>query len=89
VLRAVALSPKQLKHNRRIAREGGYARVAAAGRQESTAPMRAAFLRRFELAADPDGTLPPTERRWRAEMLLKKHMACLARKSAARRSGRA
>ena len=79
------VTPAQHRHLRAIAREGGHARVAAAGRTGSTAPLRAGFLRKFELEADPDDTLDPAERRWRAEQLLKQHMARLARKSATAR----
>ena len=41
----------------------------------------AGLLAKFELEADPDGTLDPIDRRRRAEQLRKAHMARLALKS--------
>jgi hypothetical protein len=47
-------------------------------RQETTAKARAAFLAKFERDADPEGVLPPEERRRRAESLRRAHFARLA-----------
>jgi hypothetical protein len=47
-----------------------------------TAPAREAFLSRFERQVDPDGVLPPEERRRRAEHAKKAHFSRLALKSA-------
>lgn len=55
--------------------------------REHTKPARAAFLQRFEDQVDPDGKLPPDERRRRAQHALKSHMTSLAIKSARARSG--
>ncbi len=51
-------------------------------RTAATAPARRAFDQRFELQVDPDGTLPPAERAFRAEHARKAHFARLALKSA-------
>jgi len=53
-----------------------------------TAPARAAFLDRFERAVDPEGALPPRERRRRAEHARKAYFARLALKSAQARRRR-
>jgi hypothetical protein len=56
---------------------------------EITAKARATFLAKFEHQADPAGTLPPEERRRRAEHLRSAHFARLALASAkARRTRR-
>jgi hypothetical protein len=53
---------------------------------ETSAAGRAAFLKSFELKADPEGRLPEAERLRRADHLLKAHMAAMAlRASKARR----
>lgn len=54
-------------------------------RSARTAPARQAALERFERQVDPDGTLPPAERRARAVHARKAHMARLAMASAAAR----
>jgi hypothetical protein len=70
------------------------ARIAALERwsredpREGTKPARRGFLRRFEIAADPDGVLPPAERQRRAEAALRAHMLRLAAKSAKARAKR-
>lgn len=46
-----------------------------------TANARAAFLTRFEARADPDGVLPPEERRRRAEHLRRAYFARLSLKA--------
>lgn len=57
---------------------------------EHTAPARAAFLERFELEVDPDGTLSPEERTRRAQLARKAYFTRLALQSAkARRRGAA
>ena len=50
--------------------------------RELTAPAREAFLSKFEREVDPDGLLPPEERRRRAEHARKAHMARISRLSA-------
>jgi hypothetical protein len=47
-----------------------------------TAPARKAFLERFEREVDPDGALPPDERKRRAEHARKSYFLRLAAKSA-------
>lgn len=54
--------------------------------REATARARAALLSRFENEADPDGVLPPEERRRRAEQLWRAHMGRMALASARARS---
>jgi hypothetical protein len=73
--------------NKRIAAEVSWARTR--DRAARTRPAREAFLKRFENEIDPDGSLPPEERRQRAEHAKRAHMLQLARRSAAaRRLGR-
>ncbi len=50
--------------------------------RELTAPAREAFLAKFEREVDPDGQLPPEERRRRAEHARRAHMARISRLSA-------
>lgn len=45
-----------------------------ADRSEATAPARAGLRARFEREADPEGTLSPSEREYRADQLLQAHM---------------
>ncbi|MDP8925157.1 MAG: hypothetical protein M3O34_20120 [Chloroflexota bacterium] len=71
-------------------RIGAYALHARRDPRETTAPARAAFLKRFEREVDPEGALPEVERLRRAECARKAHMARLALASArARAKGRA
>jgi hypothetical protein len=53
-----------------------------ADRSGRTRPAREAFLRRFEREVDPDGLLPPVERRRRAQHALRAYMLRLAKRSA-------
>ena len=48
----------------------------------NTKPARLAFMARFEVEVDPDGTLPPEERSRRAHLARKAHFAGPALKSA-------
>jgi hypothetical protein len=59
-----------------------WANTSKADALKRTEPGRRAFLERFEREVDPDGTLPPDERRRRAEHARKAYMASLALKSA-------
>jgi hypothetical protein len=72
--------------NARIAAEASWARTP--DRSARTRPARDAFLRRFEKEVDPDGTLPPEERRQRAEHAKRAYMLQLAKRSAAARKAR-
>ena len=66
--------------SRRIAAEISWARTH--DRAARTRPAREAFLKRFEKKVDPDGTLPPEERRQRAEHAKRAYMLQLAKRSA-------
>jgi hypothetical protein len=72
--------------NRRIAAEVSWARTR--DRTARTRPARETFLKRFEKEVDPDGTLPPEERRQRAEHAKRSYMLQLAKRSAAVRKAR-
>jgi len=52
----------------------------------NTKPATQAFLAKFEKEVDPDGKLPPEERRRRAEHARRAYMARLALKSAQARA---
>jgi hypothetical protein len=72
--------------NRRIAAEISWARTD--DRIARTRPARETFLKRFEKEVDPDGTLPPKERRQRAEHAKRAYMLQLAKRSAIARKAR-
>lgn len=72
--------------NKRIAAEVSWARTA--NRDARTKAGRQSFLSRFEREVDPDGILPPEERRQRAQHALRAHMLRLAKLSAAARRNR-
>lgn len=72
--------------NKRIAAEVSWARTH--DRAARTRPARQAFLNRFEKQVDPDNTLPPEERRQRAEHAKRAYMLQLAKRSAAARKAR-
>jgi len=80
------MSPAERSLRARIAAHAMHARNDPV---EITAKARAAFLAKFERQADPEGVLPPEERRRRAEHLRSAHFARLALASAkARRTRR-
>lgn len=81
------MSESERKLRASIASHESWARTA--DRSARTAPAREAFMKRFEDQVDPDGTLPPAERRQRAESARKAHYARLALKSAKARRARA
>lgn len=71
------------------ARAGAHASWAnTADRTARTDQARAAFLERFSLQVDPDGSLDPVERARRAEHARKAYFAGLALKSAVARRKR-
>jgi hypothetical protein len=72
--------------NGRIGAEVSWARTH--DRTARTRPARETFLKRFEKEVDPDGTLPPEERRERAEHAKRAYMLQLAKRSAAARKAR-
>jgi hypothetical protein len=65
--------------NRRIAAEIAWSRTV--DRAARTRPARQKFLQKFEREVDPDGALPPDERRRRAEHALRAYMLRLAKRS--------
>jgi hypothetical protein len=65
--------------NKRIAAEISWSRTV--DRSARTKLARQAFIRRFEDEVDPDNTLPPDERRQRAQHALRAHMLRLAKRS--------
>jgi hypothetical protein len=69
--------------NKRIAAEVSWSRTA--DRRARTQPARDRFLERFEREVDPDGALPPDQRRQRAEHAKKAYMLRLAKRSAVAR----
>jgi hypothetical protein len=73
------LSPEEAALRGRI---GAHVTHGRHDSKELTAPARSRFLKRFEVAADPEGLLPPDERRRRASHLLAAHMQKLALLSA-------
>lgn len=72
--------------NRRIAAEVSWSRTA--DRSARTQPGREAFLNRFEREVDPNGELPPDERRRRAEHAKRAYMLRLAKRAVAARRAR-
>jgi hypothetical protein len=72
--------------NKRIAAEVSWARTH--DRAARTRLARETFLKRFEKEVDPDGTLPPEERRQRAEHAKRAYMLKLAKRSASARESR-
>jgi hypothetical protein len=70
-----SISPAERSLRARLA---AHALHGKCDRQETTAKARAAFLAKFERDADPEGALPPEERRRRAESLRRAHFARLA-----------
>jgi len=81
-----SMSPEQRATRARIAARAMHARNDG---REVTAKARATFLARFELEADPDGSLPPAERARRAEQLRRAHFARLALASSRARRAKA
>lgn len=81
------MSRQYTRHGAQIAAHTRWAHTA--DRSAATAPARAAFIARFERLVDPEGVLPPAERRKRAESAKKAHMLRLAVASAAARRRKA
>ena len=79
------LTPEQRSLRARIA---AYALHASHDPRETTKPARDAFMARFERQVDPEGKLPETERRRRADAAKKAYFNALALKSARARGGR-
>ena len=84
VLVTLAVDPEEMARRGRIGAHVTHSRHDA---RELTSPARAAFLTTFEKQVDPDGVLPPDERRRRATHARKAHMARLARLSVLARKG--
>ena len=79
------LTPEQRSLRARMA---AYALHAKYDARVTTQPARDAFMARFERQVDPDGMLPETERRRRAEAAKKAYFTGLALKSARARGKR-
>jgi hypothetical protein len=77
--RVARFDPQDMALRGRI---GAFTTHARHDSREITAPAREAFLSKFEQEVDPDGSLPPEERRRRAEHAKRAHFARLARLSA-------
>jgi hypothetical protein len=58
-------------------------------RSARTRPAREKFLQRFEQEVDPDGKLPPDERRSRAEHAKRAYMLRLAKRAVSTRKAAA
>lgn len=71
-----------MAHTSTSARVGAHSLHASHDSREVTRKARKRFLETFELAVDPDGTLPAQERARRARHALKAHMNRLALRSA-------
>lgn len=71
--------------NRQIAAEISWSRTT--DRSARTRPAREAFLRRFEREVDPEGKLPPQERRRRADHARRAYMLRLAKRAITARKG--
>jgi hypothetical protein len=72
--------------NGRIGAEVSWSRTR--DRSARTRPARQKFLERFEREVDPDGKLPPDERRVLADHALRAYMLRLAQRAVASRTGR-
>jgi len=70
--------------NGRIGAEISWSRTH--DRSARTRPAREKFLKRFEDEVDPDGKLPPEERRVLADHALRAYMLRLAQRAVASRS---
>ena len=69
--------------NGRIGAEISWSRTR--DRSARTRPAREAFLKRFEREVDPEGKLPPDERRVLADHALRAYMLRLAQRAVASR----
>jgi hypothetical protein len=65
--------------NRRIAAEISWSRTY--DRSARTRPAREAFMRRLEREVDPDGKLPPDQRRRLADHAMRAYMLRLAKRA--------
>lgn len=79
--------PASNPSHRRLAAVIGASALHAQGKT-NTAPARDAFMAKFEVEVDPDGTLEPAERARRAEHARRLYFARLALKSAKARTER-
>lgn len=70
-------------------RIGAYTKWARTpDRSAATAPARSAFLRRFEVEVDPEGSLSEAERARRAHFAMRAYMADLSRRRTLARRAR-
>ena len=84
---ASSLTPTERSLRARLAAHSSWAQTADPSSR--TRAARDAFLDRFEREVDPDGQLPPEERRVRAEHARKAYFSQLALKSAQARRKKA
>ena len=84
VLVTLAFDPEEMARRGRI---GAHVTHSRHDSRELTRPAREAFLAKLELEVDPDGVLPPEERRRRAEHLRRAHLARASLAAARARSG--
>ena len=84
---ASSLTPTERSLRARLAAHSSWAQTADPSSR--TRAARDAFLDRFEREVDPDGQLPPEERRVRAEHARKAYFTRLALKSAQARRRKA
>lgn len=82
----MSLTPEQRALRARLAAHESWA--ATPDRSARTRAARDAFMARFEREVDPDGTMPPEQRRQAAESRRKAYYARLAFKSAQARAKR-
>ena len=85
IYRTLTYDPQEMARRGRI---GAYRLHSPHSPKETTKAAREAFMARFEREVDPDGTLSPEERAWRAEAARKAYFAQLAHKSAKARRRR-
>lgn len=82
----MSLTPEQRSMRARIA---AHARWAKEDPKPAAQRMRSGIIARFEREVDPEGQLPPAERRRRAEAARRAHMTRLAFASSKARGQRA
>lgn len=86
MLTVMEMTPAQRSLRARVAAHTSWANTS--DRAARTANARQASVARFEKLVDPDGTLPPEERRQRADSAMKAHFSRMAAASAASRRGK-
>ncbi len=85
LLVTLALDPQEMARRGRL---GGQRTAQLHDSHKLTSTSRAAFDARFEIEADPDGTLPIEERRRRVAALRRAYFSWLGKRSAMARRAR-